>query len=140
MEVATRCSRVEEGQLQPLVWANDEDCPEEETVYHLNPIMMKCQLFDSSLACKYIRDNLQVRGMPLASFSSGSIIPYRVATLNFEYVQQFYCELAIQYFHAHLPFWVSNDGVREAGGEVVVCNDILDPAIVTIHLEQSYHQ
>merc|ERR1711910_208274 len=75
VEVSPCCSRVEEGQLQPLVWANDEDCPAGK------------------------RDALGV--------------------------------LLIRVHHpiqsGHLPLWVSNDGVREASGEVVVCNDILDP-------------
>ena len=39
---------------------------------------------------------------------------------------------------AHLPLGVSNDGVGESSGEVVVCNDILDPAIVAVHLERGY--
>jgi len=82
VKVSPCCGRVEEGQLQPLVWANDEDCPAGK------------------------RDALGV--------------------------------LLIGVHHpvqsGHLPLWVSNDGVREASGEVVVCNDILDPAIVAIHL------
>jgi len=82
IKVSPCCGRVEEGQLQPLVWANDEDCPAGK------------------------RDALGV--------------------------------LLIGVHHpvqsGHLPLRVSNDGVREASGEVVVGNDVLDPAIVAVHL------
>merc|ERR1719458_2264103 len=77
IKVSPCCGRVEKRQLQPLVWANDEDCPAGK------------------------RDALGV--------------------------------LLIGVHHpvqsGHLPLRVSNDGVREASGEVVVGNDILDPAM-----------
>ena len=53
--------------------------------------------------------------------------------IYFEDFRYFICSFVN--FHTHLPLGVGNDGVREAGGEVVVCNDILDPAIVAVHLE-----
>merc|ERR1719394_847259 len=34
----------------------------------------------------------------------------------------------------HLSFGISNDGIRETSLEVVVGNDVLDPAIVAVHL------
>ena len=64
----TCCGWVEQRQLQPLVRANDEDCPVGGIGSYLK-YLLKFNCYD-----------LQVRGMPLASFSSGSIIPYRVAT------------------------------------------------------------
>jgi len=82
IKVPPCCSRVEEGQLQPLVWANDEDCP------------------------------------------AGKRNAFGVLLIGVHHSIQ----------SGYLPLGVSNDGVREASGEVVVCNDILDPAIVAVHL------
>ena len=36
--------------------------------------------------------------------------------------------------HIHLSFGIGNDGIRETSLEVVVGNDVLDPAIVAVHL------
>jgi len=82
VKVSPCCGWVEQRQLQPLVRANDEDCP------------------------------------------AGKRDAFSVLLVGVHHSIQ----------SSHLPFGVRNDRVGEASGQVVVCNDVLDPAIVAVHL------
>ena len=67
IEVPAGGGRIENRQLEPPVWANHKYSPR-----------VRKELF--SLMVLVYLSYLQVRGIPLASFSSGSSMPYKFAT------------------------------------------------------------